>query len=522
MRLRASFVLSSVFLSLGLTATAQLQSPPQQLTAPRQQQQPTQQQGQLDGSKSLFAVLAAINAAGFDNELESVANHPLRKALREHLAQQKIESVFELKRFVRDHRQKDPGADLSQYISFALLLNDPPDFSFTHPDRPQPPDVAALEGFLPLLAQFYREAKLEELWKRVQPAYDQMIALYHEPVSRAVLEANVYLRNSNAGSLGRRFQIYLDLLGPPNQVQTRNYVDDYFVVVTPVFIPPPPAAPELPIDEIRHAYLRYLVDPLPLKYSKGLKERAVLADWAQVAPALDEAFKKDFFLLATECFIKAVESRISRKQAMVDQALREGFILTAAFADQLAIYEKQEQSMRLYFPDLIAGINVRAEQARLERVNFVQERPVKKIRVVAEVKPPELTGAAKTLDDAEKAYTDRDLGRAKDIFLRVLKETDDKALHAKAYYGLARIATLEKDPEKAYGLFKHVLELPADAYTKSWSLLYLGRLTASQKDPELQKEAEEFFKAAMAVDGVSDRVKQDAEKGLKDLLAKRL
>ena len=475
-----------------------------------------QQKGQLDGSKALFAVLAAANAGGFDNELDSASNHPLRKALRDHLAQQKIESVFELKRFVRDHRQKDPGADLSQYVSFALLLNDPPDFTFTHPDRPIPPEVTALDGFLPLLAQFYREAKLEELWKRVQPAYDQVIAQYHEPVTRAVLEANLYLRNSNAGSLGRRFQIYVDLLGPPNQVHTRNYVDDYFVVMTPA------NAEELPIDEIRHAYLHYLVDPLPLKFSKGIKERAVLADWAQIAPALEEHYKKDFFLLTTESFIKAIESRMQRKPVLVDQALREGFILTPAFAEQLAVYEKQEQSMRLYFPELINGINLKAEQQRLARVDFVQARAVKKVRVVAAEKPPELTGAAKTLDDAEKAYTDRDLPRAKEIYNRLLRETEERPLHAKAYYGLARITVLEKDPEKAYGLFKHALELQPDAYTKSWVLLYLGRLAGSQKDnPELQKEAEEFYKAALAVEGVSERVKQDAEKGLKELQAKR-
>ncbi len=471
--------------------------------------QPEPQKGQLDGSKAVFAVLAAVNAAGFDTDLDSASNHPLRKALREHLAKQKIESVFELKRFVRDHHQRDPGADLSQYISFALLLNDPPDFTFTHPDRPQPPDVAALEGFLPLLAQFYREANLEALWKRAQPAYDEVIALYHEPVSQAVLQANIYLRNSNAGSLGRRFQIYLDLLGPPNQVHTRNYVDE------------PASAGELPIDEIRHAYLRYLVDPLPLKFSKGLKERVALADWAQIAPTLEEHFKKDFFLLATECFIKAIESRLQRKPALVDQALREGFVLTPAFAEQLAIYEKQEQSMRLYFPELVNGINLKAEQQRLARVNFVQERPLKKIRVVSTEKPPELTGTAKTLEDAEIAYEGRDLARANEIYLRLLKETDEKPLHAKAYYGLARITVLEKDPEKAYGLFKHVLELQPDAYTRSWTLLYLGRLTGSQKDPELQKEAEEFYKAALAVEGVSDRVKQDAEKGLKELQAKR-
>ena len=33
-------------------------------------------EGQLDGSKSLFAVLAAINVAGYDAELNSPSNDP--------------------------------------------------------------------------------------------------------------------------------------------------------------------------------------------------------------------------------------------------------------------------------------------------------------------------------------------------------------------------------------------------------------------------------------------------------------
>ena len=60
------------------------------------------------------------------------------------------------------------------------------------------------------------------------------------------------------------------------------------------------------------------------------------------------------------------------------------------------------------------------------------------------------------------------------------KETDLKSAHAKAYYGLARISLLEKDPEKADELFRVVLDQDPDAATKSWSLLYLGRLADSQ------------------------------------------
>src|ERR1019366_461609 len=105
-----------------------------------------------------------------------------------------------------------------------------------------------------------REAHLDELWKKVEPAYDDVLAQYQGPVAQAVLQTNAYLRNSTSGFLGRRFQIYVDLLGAPNQVQTRSYVDDYFIVVTP--------AAEMPIEAIRHGYLHYLLDPLPLKFSE--------------------------------------------------------------------------------------------------------------------------------------------------------------------------------------------------------------------------------------------------------------
>ena len=40
------------------------------------------QQGQLDASPTLFTVMAAINAAGYDADLDSPNNNPLRKAVR--------------------------------------------------------------------------------------------------------------------------------------------------------------------------------------------------------------------------------------------------------------------------------------------------------------------------------------------------------------------------------------------------------------------------------------------------------
>ena len=66
--------------------------------------------GQLDANPTIFAVFAALNAAGFDADIGSPTNHPLRRAVRENLAKRNIASLDALKRFVRDHRLKDGGA----------------------------------------------------------------------------------------------------------------------------------------------------------------------------------------------------------------------------------------------------------------------------------------------------------------------------------------------------------------------------------------------------------------------------
>jgi tetratricopeptide (TPR) repeat protein len=464
---------------------------------------------QLDGSPAVFAVLAAANAAGYDAQINAVSNSPVRKAVREYLAKQDLKSLGPLQRFLRDHRPKDPSAELGQYISFALFSTGPPDFKPLRSDIPMPPDTAGLEELPPLMAAFYAEARLGELWQQVQPSYEQEIGRYTEWVSQAVQEVNAYFRNEGRGYLGHRFQIYIDLLGEPNQVQTRNYVDDYYVVVTP--------AAELPVDQIRHAYLHYLADPVGLKYSDDLKKKRALGDYALGSPILPQNFRDDFIQLATESFIKAVESRLPpRTPALAEEAMREGYVLAPAFAEQLALYEKQDHSLVFYFPDLTAGIDMKREQKRLDHVEFVSALPTRVVRAASVTTAPVVatSGPAKILEDADHAaYTDHDNARAKTLYLRLLEETDQNSMHARAYYGLARIAVLERDPETGDRLFRKALELEPDATTKSWSLLYLGRLADSQGDRE---QAQEHYKAALAVPDVPDQVREAAEQGLKE------
>ena len=461
------------------------------------------ERGQLDASPTLFTVMAAINAAGYDAELASPNTHPLRLAIRADLARRDIPSLAAIKELFRQHRKSTDTPDLSQYISFALTAGPPPDFAIAMRDVEIPPDVSPLKELSPLLAAFYREAHIEELWKCSQPAIDQYIARYHTPVSEAVLQVNSYLRQPTSGFRGRHFQIFIELLAAPNQVQTRSYANEYTLVITPS------AQPR--IFDVRHAYLHYLLDPMATRNQEILDRKKGLADHAQRARWLDDSFKKDFLLLATESLIKAVEARLDHKPEAVQQALLEGYILAPYFAEHLPAYEKQEQAMLFYYPDLVKSIDLAKEDARLSKVEFQSEPAARPVLTTPAPPPAPLTGAAKTLDDAEQLYTARDLEKAKKLFLEVLQETDRKPMHAAAYYGLARTALLENDPETAERLLGKVLESEPEPPVKAWALVYLGKLSLLAGDRE---QAARYFQSALKTDGASEKARGEADKGL--------
>jgi len=464
--------------------------------------------GQLDASPTLFTVMAALNAAGFDAGLNSRYSHPLRLEVRDALARRQIPSLEPIKQFVAEHRQADATAELSQYISFALTVGGPPDFAMRKRDVDMPPDALRLRDFSKLLPAFYKEAGIADLWQRAQPDIDEYIARYHRPVLEAVLQVNAYLRQQTSGFKGRRFQIFIELLAPPGQVQLRSYGLEDTVVVTPS------AQPR--IFEIRHAYLRYLLDPMATRYQEILDRKKLLARHAERARRLEDHFRDDFLALTTESLVKAVESRLDHDPAGIERALYQGFILTPFFSEQLPLYEKQEQSMLVYYPDMVGAIDLRTEDARLSKVDFNFGPPASAAnRAAPAAAPPApaapLTGAAKTLDDAEQLYLARDLEAARKKYLEVLEQTDDKPLQADAYYGLARIAALNKDPETSMQLFQSALDLGPRPVTRGWVLVYLGKLALAAEEPD---QAQQYFTGALKVEGISDMARKEAENGL--------
>jgi tetratricopeptide (TPR) repeat protein len=463
--------------------------------------------GQLDASPALFTVLAAINAAGYNAELSSPTTHPLRHQMRQAVAQRNPKSLERLKRFYQEHRLENANSDLRQYVSFALSVDGPPSFKPKFPPNRMPPDAAALEGLSELLAEFHREAGIDELWAAAQPAFDQAIARYHEPVTAAIFEANVYLRNPTSGMRGRRFQIFIDLLGAPNQVHARSFGDEYFVVVTP--------SPQPRIREIRHAYLHYLLDPLAIRHAAVIDKKKDVCDLSHGSPLLSDIYKTDCVLLAGMSLVKAVESRLDRQagKALADEAMKEGFVLTAYFAEALVRYEKQEQSLSLYLKEMLEAIDPSKEDRRIAGVEFASKPTVRTVKT-APPPPPELTEGEKILNAAEDHYRQKNFGPAKTLFHQALQSQAPSPNHAKASFGLARIATLEKDPELAQQLFERVLELNPEPFERAWSHVYLARLALAAGEPE---PARKHYEAALAVPGASEGARKAAGQELHKL-----
>ncbi len=233
------------------------------------------QHGTIDADESLFTVMTAINAAGYDAEIDSPTNHPVREQIRRYIASRNLKSVERLKEFYGEHRTGSELGDLSQYISYALASNGPPDFDFETLDYELPPDVQRLLGLGPLLAEFYREADIPSLYQKIQPAIDEIAAQYQQPVTEGLFELNGYLRNPTSGVSGRTFRIIVSLMAAPNQIQTRSYSSNYFVVVSP--------SVELQIGDIRYTYLHYVLEPVASRAKKSWNAsgRSAITRWAR-------------------------------------------------------------------------------------------------------------------------------------------------------------------------------------------------------------------------------------------------
>jgi predicted negative regulator of RcsB-dependent stress response len=318
----------------------------------------------------------------------------------------------------------------------------------------------------------------------------------------------VYLRQQTSGFRGRHFQIFLEPLAAPGQMHTRSYGNEYTVVISP--------SPRPRIDEVRHAYLYYLLDPLATRNAEILNRKKVLADHAQRANLLSDAYKQDFLLLVTGSLVRAVESRMDHKPDDVQQALHEGYILTPYFSEALVRFEKEEQSMMLYYTSMVQAIDLYKEDQRLLPVIFASQAPAAPTAEAPKTEPV-TAPLMESLSRAEEFLKQQKLDDAEKLFQDAASQTSDKHAQAAGYFGLARIALAQSEAEDAETLLEHTLEAEPDGKVRAWTLVYLGKLRLEVMDKE---HAAKYFQEAIHVEGAPDAAVKEAWQGLDKSLKK--
>jgi len=419
----------------------------------------------LEPSEALFCVLAARAAAGYESSSSLEVGKETRATVREYLARKNASVVPELRKFFAEHQPEgNPGGDLGQYVSLSLLLGPPPDFRFAVPQTDLPPDAKALVGLLPLLKTFHEQANLTELWSRVLSQHEAEVARYSDQVRRIVSRSDAYLRFPSGAYLGRTYTIYLSLLGPPGQVHARIYGQNYYLVVT--------SSQEPRLEEIRHQYLHFLLDPLAVRYAPDINQKVELKVEARKAPMLGSDFKEDFPLLVSECLIRAAELRMDKTPSpgkiLQDQA-SSGMILVPYFSAALADYEKQEGSMNVVYKSMVLGIDLAKEKERLASVKFATPEPAAPGEPVAPVSEEE-----RLLNQADNLIFEGRYTEARAVFQSVLENVNPQ--NERALYGMAIVASNMRKPGLAEEYFKKTLAAARDLRIVTWSHIYLARI----------------------------------------------
>jgi hypothetical protein len=402
---------------------------------------------------------------------------------------------------------------ITPYISLALYTSEPPEFKATVRESDLPPDAQPVLGYLPRIQTFYDAAHLHQLWTKYQPQYESYVDRFHEAVSTMIMQTDSYLRLPISGYVSRRFAVYIEPLIAPSEINARNYGADYLMVMAPDH-------GNLKMQQVRHSYLHYTLDPLSLKRANRMQRLKPLLASVKDSP-MDANFKNDIALLVTECLIRAVEIRTlplpsaaheDRKQRekriedvrsrAVDEATQQGFVLTRYFFDQFSTFEKSEVGFQDAFGEMLFNLDLGKEEKRARDVTFARESAPDLMRQT--VRPN-----GDSLDAAEERLIAGDAPGAQEIAEKALKTNSGDI--ARANFILARAASMQGKMQDAIDGFQKSLQFSGDPRTLAWSHIYLARIFDIQEDRET---ALKHYNAALNTGDKAPDTKAAAERGL--------
>ena len=347
---------------------------------------------------------AALNMCGYDEGLPESA--PIRKQVRDEIdkalaasedARAKRDAVC---LFIAQHRMTGTELDVAQYISLALYLTPPPQMETTADLTEMPPDATQVAEIVPHLNDFAIAVDLHGIWLTVHHIYDEAANQVHDPLSKMIVNTNLYLKMPAGTYDGRRFIVVIEPMLSPGTVNARIYGTDYVVVVSPV-------DGKIRMGDVRHTYLHYVIEPLLYARANAIDRAQPILREIREAP-LEYRYRSDTVPLTVECLIKAIEARtmdtgiadykipgnLERSQlpryeheqqlnkqkqeavrlALVDHDMKQGFVLTEYFYQQMIQFEKDPASLKDDIGEMVYGMDVEQQVHRAARSSLTRKR----------------------------------------------------------------------------------------------------------------------------------------------------
>jgi hypothetical protein len=336
-------------------APAQQQAPPQRRPVPQGSLGLEDLGMQVAPDERLIAVMAALDAAGWDPTPPGEKPSVFRELIRRDTASLAPELRTRMQDFYRRYALKDvpddpatpnqdesirytPAEQAARYISLAYTLGPAPRFEAPPRSDDLPAGLLEVLDFAPLVREFYRQTNFEEKLPNYLSMYRAEGDKLRRPaveMARTVLqylntrpETVIFERVETKPAAGagddkkkgqrpvtvmrereRRFHVVPELLAAPGAINFRNVGDDYFAIV--------PAGIDPRSSELRRAYLQYVFDPLVARHS-----REVAAKRDAIKLIIDRERERKGRSITPDIFLTVARSLVAAADARMDESVR--------------------------------------------------------------------------------------------------------------------------------------------------------------------------------------------------------
>jgi hypothetical protein len=303
--------------------------------------------------RRVFAVMAFLNATGYDEETQGQTMHPARIEARELIAANLAGHPDKVKVW-RDYRKGVMRRRLHpfQYQNFALSLSADYPFRRIRPDR----EVGwawALRDFPAILNDFWASARLGAVWEQVKPDFAAELRKYNfERMKRQMAFLWSYLRMPRRDAF--------TLVNVPNLLESHfiatgaRYENYYYTVESP-------GACSYGLNV--HEYLHSIINPL-VEVNFGTQKSKLSRYYRAGKDGSVCKFYQHPVGFTSECLVRALDHRLDvlqandpqitkRAEAQIAWLTENGLTLTQPFYVLLSEYERSDKPFNEFLPTLL-------------------------------------------------------------------------------------------------------------------------------------------------------------------------